>query len=754
VIDLVSYSLLMNHVGYKMKVFILPALLLLAILPEGEVYALQDRADSLRAVIDRSDTSDDLLPAYLELAEIKMNAREVAEFRELIDQAMSIAISSGNDLDKFSVLYLLSEYYLHREQPDSVLIKLEEAEALDIGPVEKVKLYNFQGAALIRKSQPRAALTIFEKAEVMADSLGELHRLAAIRMNMATVYSDIGNHPRALELFYNGLQFSEEHGHRDYEATVLNNIGNLFINMGRYEDALEYLEAAEKVSLDINNRINLRRVYTNYANAYTYLNEFDRAQSYYDMLLAEAEQNQDLVMIIRTRYNLGNLAKTRGNLDDAEEILESVYEEAGEHGILPGMLHSLVGLGEISRMKGADERAILYLLEAFEVAEVVGIYNAMESISHDLYQIYRGQNNFADALNWLETNNEIVDRNRSEESAMRLAEYETLFDIRSSEQEAELLRAREQEAQALLQSQRTWFYFIVSIGFVLLIVALVLIWSNRRVNQALVKLKDTNSELEQASRTIRLKNNELQHINGVKDKLFTVIAHDLRSPLASLQSMIYLMKEHELTQSERDQVFKSLDKQIQDNLSMMDNLLGWAKAQMNGIQVNYRTFDLSDAVHAVVQQLQHQAEQKNLNLIVRISPGLAVRADYDMIKLVFRNLVANGIKFCEAGGEIRIEAVQKDQVAEVRVTDDGIGIRDEDKGKLFTPENFTTHGTDNEAGSGLGLNLSKEFVEKLGGKIWFESEFRAGTTFFFTIPLANVSPDDKARTVKADELDG
>ncbi len=723
-----------------MKIFLLPALLFLALMPKGEVYAFQGNPDSLRAVIQSSDASPDLLPAYIELGELTMNAREYDEFRELMDQAMVIASDSDRDLDRFSVLYLMSEYYLIRELPDSALVKLAEAESLDIGTAERLKVYNFQGSALLRKGQPRAAITVFEMAEAMADSLGEKDRLAAIRMNMGTVYSDMGDYPKALELFYHGLQFSEEHGHRDYEATVLNNIGNLFQRMGRHEEALEYLHAAEVVSREINHRINLRRIHTNYANVYADIGEYERAQSYYDQLLAEAERNQDLVMMIRTRFNLGSLANRRGNVEEAEEILMQVYSEARESGVAVGMKHALILLGEISSEKGDADRAIDRLSEAYELADMMGVYSAMERTSADLYRIYKQQGEFESALNWLERHNEILDKNRTEEAAQLRAEYETLFDIRSKEQEAELLRGREREVQASLQAQQTSIYFTAGAGVVLLIVVLILSWSNRRVNQTLAKLQKANGELEQASRTIKIKNKELQKLNGVKDKLFTVIAHDLRSPLVSLQSMVYLMKDHDLTQSEKDEVLSSLDKNIQDNLSMMDNLLGWARAQMKGLQVSYRTFQISDALNAVMQQLKHQAELKELSLVTRVPSDLSVRADYDMLKLVVRNLLANAIKFSDTGGEVRVRVIEKDRLAEVRVEDDGVGIQKKDQAKIFNPENFTTHGTANESGSGLGLNLSKEFVEKMGGRIWFESEAGAGTTFYFTVPLASSSP--------------
>jgi two-component system, sensor histidine kinase and response regulator len=258
------------------------------------------------------------------------------------------------------------------------------------------------------------------------------------------------------------------------------------------------------------------------------------------------------------------------------------------------------------------------------------------------------------------------------------------------------------------------------------------------MNQELIK---SNEQLNEMNLKVKQKNEELAQINEIKNKLFAIIAHDLRGPLSSLQSLLYLIRDHDLSESEMDEISSMLEKNLQENASMMDNLLAWAKAQMNGIQLNPREFALKLGIKSVIDQIKFQAEGKKISIETSLEE-FEVVADYDMIKLVVRNLIANAIKFSETGGVIKVEAVEKGEFCEIRVIDNGIGIKKKDQDKIFSKAHFTSRGTDNEKGSGLGLMLCKEFIETHGGKLWFESEVGKGTSFIFTIPLKIVEENE------------
>jgi len=174
-----------------------------------------------------------------------------------------------------------------------------------------------------------------------------------------------------------------------------------------------------------------------------------------------------------------------------------------------------------------------------------------------------------------------------------------------------------------------------------------------------------------------------------------------------------------------------------NNLNLVDNLLTWAKTQAEEIKYKPENLDLKPIVEESLMVLYPTASHKEIKLINSVSDDIVVCADPDMLKTILRNLVQNAIKFTESNGKIDINAVSNPDHIEISVTDNGVGITEENQQKLFgTDLNFSMQGTENESGTGLGLMLCKEFVEKHGGKIWVESQVGKGSKFLFTLPVS------------------
>ena len=362
-------------------------------------------------------------------------------------------------------------------------------------------------------------------------------------------------------------------------------------------------------------------------------------------------------------------------------------------------------------------------------------YTSLRLVSYqNLYNAYKEEGNFNSSLKWLESYNDLTEDLSASEKSRLLAEYEALFNLQQSKQESEILQARQLETEARLEYQRNINMIVFGMVILLLFTAFFLIRTSRKRDEMNQELKKTNEQLNEMNLKVKQQNDELAQINEIKNKLFAIIAHDLRGPLSSLQSLLYLIRDHDLSESEMDEISSMLEKNLQENASMMDNLLAWAKAQMNGIQLNQREFALKLGIKSVIDQIKFQAEGKGVSIETNLPDEIEVVADYDMIKLVVRNLIANAIKFSKPGGVINVEAEDKGDFYEIKVKDNGVGIKKEDQDKIFSKAHFTSRGTENEKGSGLGLMLCKEFIETHGGKLWFESEVDKGTTFIFTIP--------------------
>ena len=237
--------------------------------------------------------------------------------------------------------------------------------------------------------------------------------------------------------------------------------------------------------------------------------------------------------------------------------------------------------------------------------------------------------------------------------------------------------------------------------------------------------------------SVETKHKELQDLNAAKDKFIRVVAHDLCTPAANIESLSKSLSEKfdDMSKEEQRSCINLLLESSKTHTELLNTLLDLSRLRLGSKQYNPERVDIRKMATDVLKQTQLQAHQKQL-----IQKNLAeehyVKADQNMITAVIRNLVVNGIKFTHPGGQIVINAERKDKEIIVSVADSGIGIVEAKKNLIFRADSSkSTTGTANEKGTGLGLLLCKEYVERHGGKIWLESESGKGTTFFFTLPI-------------------
>lgn len=258
---------------------------------------------------------------------------------------------------------------------------------------------------------------------------------------------------------------------------------------------------------------------------------------------------------------------------------------------------------------------------------------------------------------------------------------------------------------------------------------------NTKLRLSYAKINRQKNELNEKSVQLQKQTAELGDLNAVKDKLFSIIAHDLRTPIYSLRNLFRNMEKYDLPGDEIKVMLPDIVKDINYTTSLMENLLQWAKSQMAGDAVNMQLIEVEELINDVKQLLRLQAESKKVYLKSKLSEPVYIFADKDMMNLVLRNLVSNAIKFTPADGEIHIGASQNPDGVALFVKDTGTGIPHEHLPKLFGDDFFTTKGTSNEAGTGLGLILCKEFLKKNGGDISVQSSVGKGTTFTCNLPV-------------------
>lgn len=256
-------------------------------------------------------------------------------------------------------------------------------------------------------------------------------------------------------------------------------------------------------------------------------------------------------------------------------------------------------------------------------------------------------------------------------------------------------------------------------------------------NQALMLLRDITLQKE-AEAQLKKVTEDLRKANASKDKFFSIIAHDLRTPLIGLIGYAEILSDDidDLQKEEIKEYASNIVDISRQTIKLLSNLLEWSRLQTGKIQFNPSDLRIRDVVESIFQLLKSNAEHKQIELINSVDKDHIANADENMIYSVLNNLVSNAIKFTRPGGIVEISSETKDDELIISVQDNGVGIEEENLKNLFElDKSFTTPGTENEKGSGLGIILCRDFIKKHGGRVWVESKVNEGTKFYFTLPL-------------------
>ena len=242
------------------------------------------------------------------------------------------------------------------------------------------------------------------------------------------------------------------------------------------------------------------------------------------------------------------------------------------------------------------------------------------------------------------------------------------------------------------------------------------------------------NNLQKEKKLAEEKSEQLALVNRQKDKLFSIIAHDLRNPIGSLQSFLEMLTDDRLDDDEKKILSEELLQQTKKTSDMLQNLLSWTSSQMDGVVPRPTTLNLQQTLQHTIDLQAGIAYRKEIVLHTDINPDLHLMADSDMLTLVVRNLLSNAIKFTKPGGSIWVTTKEEKDACVLEIKDSGIGITPEKRDEIFSFNATSTYGTNNEKGTGLGLTICKEYIELQGGKMWFNSQPGTGTSFFISLP--------------------
>ena len=617
--------------------------------------------------------------------------------------------------------------------------QLSEADSLEniikTIPSDTSKVWHLNKlVSILRDRDSNKAFKYAKEAKDLALLLNYERGLAQALENIGWIHYRKGDYSKAFSVSVEAMNMSEKLHDKPGIARCLNNVAAINYEQNQHALAIENLKKAFMVSTEIADGPGISRSLNNIAYCFLGLNQLDSARFYAERGL-EASERYD------KPYLKGFAVRTLGDIDFNEKKYESALDKYEQVIQMADKLENVFlkvstmhRIGETYVLLNKSDRALSYLFKNISVARRYEFRRELEQSLKLISEIYSKQKQIAKAYDYQNQYLAVHDSLYEQRSSEQMALMQVRFDSEMKEAKIELLTKDARLKQEEINRQRLWMYFSVGSLTLMAILAFVLLYNNRLKKRA-------NDELALKNREIQLQAHELKNLNITKDKLFSIISHDLRSPLASLRGLMDILGVDGLSSQDFISTSKKLRRNLESVQEDLDNLLFWAQSQLNGLQSNPENLHLRPIVEDKIELFREIARQKAIRIINEIDDSIAIVADKNHISLVVRNLLANAIKFNKLGGVITITEKRIGEHVEISVSDSGVGMSTTDLGKLFNVEtHFTNPGTHQEKGAGIGLLLTKEFIEKSGGSIWAKSELGKGSTFTFTVKQGAPAP--------------
>ncbi|TVR72571.1 MAG: hypothetical protein EA408_06430 [Marinilabiliales bacterium] len=580
-----------------------------------------------------------------------------------------------------------------------------------------------------------------------------------------------------------GLQLAEELNSSARKADALNRIGNVHYFLRNHDNVIESYNMALEIAIELDDDRRKGIYLNNIGLLYYELEQYDSAEVYLIRALDAKELHGEPELIYSTLGNLGALYRDKGKYDVSLHYFSRQLEiqQTKEDPRSLAVVHRQTG--EVFFMKGQHIESLSHLMISLDFAqetndtlliasahyhiarsllELDRKEEALESINrsidlaasttslmlmsnnyHLLYQYNKANRDHQAAFENLVKHSKLKDSVRTIQSNRRIQQLEAIYETEKKNSMIELLR-RENEIQELNLNRQNTFKIILALVLASLATFLVIIAFRYRI---IVKtsrlLKKKAGELEETNEKLRISTITLEQLNATKNRFFSIIAHDLKNPFNALLGFSDIMVSdfNRLEGEELREYIRLIHQSSQNLYKLLENLLKWSASQTGMMHFIPERFDLVSQIHSEISFFRISARKKNITIFADIPDELFVSSDKPLLSSVIRNLIDNAIKFTREDGRIDIALNVTGNEVVVRIDDTGIGIPHEMQQRLFRIDGNTSRkGTFNEQGGGLGLILCKELIDKAGGKLGFESEPGAGSSFWFSLPL-NYQPE-------------
>ncbi len=617
-----------------------------------------------------------------------------------------------------------------RAQIDSLETLLEKA-----SPEQRVGIF-CQMSELYWQSSYDTSLLMAIHAYNAAEDLDNPTLTATSLYMIGNAYYLLGDFTKSMDYYLQSLDLRKELGDSSDIASSYNNIGAVYLHLDDDQKALRYFKLAGDIFRALGDDYQLFSILNNIGAAYVDNEVLDTAFQYFNQAYEIAERSGNKTNLSIALANLGETALNMGLYKQSENYQLRAYEISQQLGDKGMMATAKANLGKLYLRRNELSIALRAFQESLVLAKEVNSLPIIQDNYRNLSDYYSRSGDHEQALRLYKLYASVKDSIMSQEERMKIKEMELKFNARALQQEIEMLLL-DNEIQSLRQTRLKYGIFaLAALILVLILLFLGYLQRDRYKKRTTRLLEDKNKELEKTNKKLQESEKHLRELNSTKDKFFSIIGHDLRNPLNALLGFSELMAGNSRDYStEEVQKYSKIINEAAKNIHMLiENLLEWSRSQSGNIDFNPRQTDLVPIAEEILKIFRIQAEKKDISIESDLESDIRVFADGNLLSTILRNLISNAVKFTQKKGQVFVSAKQQPEGILISIKDTGVGMTEDQLASIFSLAHSTTAGTAEEKGTGLGLILCKEFVDKHGGRIWAESEPGKGSRFNLILP--------------------
>jgi len=664
---------------------------------------------------------------------------KIDSMRYFAEEALMLSEQLGDITGKARALRFIGITYYYKTDYDKALHDyyypaLELLQGREPGS-DLASVYNNIAIIYDIRGNNEGALDYYLKSLEINTSIGHKKGIAYNQLNIGLISYNLGRILQALDSQMEALRICEEINDRNGMSLALNNIASIYNTLERYDEAIEKNRQALEIRKEIGAESGISSSLYNIGYIHMINHRIDSALYYFDQSFEIAKRiddfrNQNLILTAK-----GDLAHENKNIIEAEELYNQALKINQRIKDQFNIGRTLIKLSQIDVSKSDYNSALQKAQSAWQIGERINNRNVIQISSKQLADVYERLGNIRESYTYYKTYVEVSDSlNNSEiqrRSARMDAEYEYLKlanQLKIEQTEKELQNVNRLNKQIGI----TLLLLLISLSL-----GIILYINNRnrvRLQSTLDELKNSNAAIENQREKLQVQTDNLNQANKTQRRLISIISHDMKSPLAYASMALDMLQGKDQTYI--DKTLPLVKNNVNNVYNLMEDLLDWSKVQMDKEEMVFENISPHNALSRAIVALSGQAQEKNIQIINKLTKKHLVITDKTLLEVVFRNLISNAIKFSYRDNQIVVFEEEESNYLKICVEDKGTGITPKDLEKIFGEKGVSREGTNKEKGTGLGLSLSKEIIEKNKGKLWIESTEKQGTKVWFSLPMA------------------